>query len=60
MTIGVLVSGGLDSAILVGHLLQQGESVQPFFVKGGFRWESTELLHLRSFLAKIEIGRAHV
>ncbi|MFM2097359.1 MAG: 7-cyano-7-deazaguanine synthase [Planctomycetota bacterium] len=53
MTIGVLVSGGLDSAILVGHLLQQGESVQPFFVKGGLRWESTELQHLRSFLAKI-------
>lgn len=53
MTVGVLVSGGLDSAILVGHLLRQGQPVQPFFVRGGLRWESTELQHLRAFLGRI-------
>jgi 7-cyano-7-deazaguanine synthase len=52
-TIGVLASGGLDSAILVAHLLDQGERVQPFYVDSGLFWQPTELAALRQFLAAI-------
>jgi 7-cyano-7-deazaguanine synthase len=50
-TIGVLVSGGLDSAILISHLLDQGEHVQPFYVDCGLHWQPVELAGLRKYLA---------
>ena len=50
-TIGVLVSGGLDSCILLAHLLRQGHGVRPFYVRGGLFWERVELTALREFLA---------
>lgn len=46
----VLVSGGLDSAALVGHYLSRGLSVQPLYVSGGLRWEPSELRSIRRFL----------
>jgi len=49
-TIGVLVSGGLDSAILVSHLLDHGEQVQPFYVESRLRWQGAELTALREYL----------
>jgi 7-cyano-7-deazaguanine synthase len=49
-TLGVLMSGGLDSAILVGHLLFQGRSVQPFYIRSHLVWESAELAAAREFL----------
>jgi 7-cyano-7-deazaguanine synthase len=49
-TIGVLASGGLDSCILVAHLLRQGQDVQPFYIRGGLVWERAELSALRAFL----------
>jgi 7-cyano-7-deazaguanine synthase len=49
-TIGVLASGGLDSCILLAHLLRQGHGVQPFYVRGGLLWEQAELRALRGFL----------
>jgi 7-cyano-7-deazaguanine synthase len=52
-TIGVLVSGGLDSAILVSHLLDQGESVQPFYVDCGLRWQTAELAGLQEYLKAV-------
>ncbi len=52
-TIGVLVSGGLDSAILVSHLLDQRETVQPFYVDCGLSWQTVELAALRQYLAAI-------
>lgn len=51
--VGVLVSGGLDSAILAGMLLQRGFRVQPFYMRSGLAWERSELCALRSFLAAI-------
>ena len=48
--IGVLTSGGLDSCILVGHLLRQGRRVQPFYIRTGVVWESQELQALESYL----------
>lgn len=42
-TIGLMLSGGLDSCILLGHLLAQGYRVQPFFIRAGLVWERDEL-----------------
>jgi 7-cyano-7-deazaguanine synthase len=52
-TIGVLASGGLDSAILIGHLLDQGRRVQPFYIRTGLIWQAAELAALEQFLRRI-------
>jgi 7-cyano-7-deazaguanine synthase len=52
-TIGVLASGGLDSSILVGHLLRRERHVQPFYIRTGLVWQETELTSLRQFLAAV-------
>jgi 7-cyano-7-deazaguanine synthase len=49
--IGLLVSGGLDSAILLGHLLENGREVQPFYIRAGLYWERHELAALNRLLA---------
>ena len=41
--IGLLLSGGLDSAILLGTLVGQGRRVQPFYVRSQLFWEPEEL-----------------
>lgn len=51
--VGVLVSGGLDSAILVGHLLSAGRRVIPFYVRSGLCWQVAELAALRRFLGAL-------
>lgn len=52
-SIGLLISGGLDSAILLGHLLAEGSRVQPIYVRCGLRWEAQELSYLRRFLEAV-------
>jgi 7-cyano-7-deazaguanine synthase len=52
-TIGVLASGGLDSSILLAHLLGQGHRVQPFYIRKGLYWQEHELAGLRLFLQAI-------
>ncbi len=52
-TMGVLASGGLDSSILVGHLLQRGRRIQPFYIATGLAWQSGELGGLRAFLGAL-------
>ena len=42
-TVGLLLSGGLDSGILLGHLLESGRRVQPFYVRSRLVWETAEL-----------------
>jgi 7-cyano-7-deazaguanine synthase len=39
---GLLFSGGLDSAILLNHLLSQGHRVQPFYIDSGLVWQKAE------------------
>jgi len=51
--VGVLASGGLDSSILVGHLLGQGRPVQPFYIRSGLVWQAGELPALRRYLRAI-------
>lgn len=51
---GLLLSGGLDSSILLAHLLSQGHAVHPFYIRGGLVWEAAELAAAERFLAAIE------
>jgi 7-cyano-7-deazaguanine synthase len=46
----VLVSGGVDSAVLTVDLLAEHSRVFPIYVRFGLRWEPIELDALRSFL----------
>jgi 7-cyano-7-deazaguanine synthase len=48
--LAVLTSGGLDSAVLVANLADQGTVVQPIYVRFGLAWEPVEEAHLRRFL----------
>jgi len=56
-TIGVLASGGLDSSILIAHLLRQGHRVRPFYVRCELVWEEEELGALRAFLRAVAAPR---
>jgi 7-cyano-7-deazaguanine synthase len=49
----VLISGGLDSAILLGDALHQGAIVHPLYVRTGLHWEADELRHLERFLTAL-------
>lgn len=46
----VLISGGLDSGLLLYQLVQAGLRPFPVYLRCGLRWESTELYWLRRFL----------
>lgn len=50
----VLISGGLDSAILLGEALQGAARVQPLYIRAGLHWEDVEIEHLRRFLAALQ------
>jgi 7-cyano-7-deazaguanine synthase len=55
--IAVLVSGGLDSAILLGECLRAYPVVHPLYVRNGLAWEDAELPHLRNFLDAVRTPR---
>ncbi len=52
-TVGLLLSGGLDSAILLHFLLQQGRPVQTFYIDCGLVWQPAELRALRRYLSEM-------
>jgi 7-cyano-7-deazaguanine synthase len=52
--LAVLISGGLDSAILVGEALRAGTVVYPIYVRCGLSWETVELQHLRRYLEAVQ------
>lgn len=51
--VAVLVSGGIDSAILVGDLARTAPRVQPIYIRFGLVWEQTEEAGLRRYLAAL-------
>ena len=53
----VLVSGGVDSSILVADLLAQGREVHPLYVRCGYRWERAELAWLKRLLRRLASPR---
>jgi 7-cyano-7-deazaguanine synthase len=48
--LAVLVSGGLDSAVLLAESLHLHCAVWPIYIRFGLFWEQAELHHLRHFL----------
>ena len=56
-SIAVLVSGGLDSSVLLAELLRHGDAVQPIYVSSGLRWEAVERYWLRRFLRALPAPR---
>jgi 7-cyano-7-deazaguanine synthase len=56
---GLLLSGGIDSAVLLDQLLQRGSRVLPFYVRTGCAWDTCELSaveRFRSALAHEELA----
>lgn len=51
--LAVLVSGGLDSAVLLGEAVRAYPAVHPLYVRTGASWEAVEQDHLRRFLAAV-------
>jgi 7-cyano-7-deazaguanine synthase len=51
--LAVLVSGGVDSAVLLGEALRERPAVHPLYVRSGLYWEAAELRHLRRFLEAV-------
>lgn len=52
-----LVSGGLDSCVMLGHLAGRYTKVYPVFIRKGLVWEPAELRHLHRFLRAAKIPR---
>jgi 7-cyano-7-deazaguanine synthase len=48
--LAVLISGGLDSAILLGDVLRRYSSVTPIYMRCGLAWEAVELAYLQRYL----------
>ena len=46
----VLVSGGIESAVLLSDAMSRHEHVTPLYIKNGLRWEETEIFHLKNFI----------
>ena len=53
--LAVLVSGGLDSAILLAEAARAYPAVHPLYVRTGLFWEPAELTHLARFLAALAL-----
>jgi 7-cyano-7-deazaguanine synthase len=56
-TIGLLLSGGLDSSILLGHLLYQQRRVLPFYIRSQLAWQREELKAAKRFLRAVATDR---
>lgn len=56
-SIGVLLSGGLDSAALVAHYLRKNYTVWPIYVVAGLRWEKSEIYWTKRFLRAVKSPR---
>jgi 7-cyano-7-deazaguanine synthase len=51
--IAVLVSGGLDSCVLVAHIAAGARTVYPVYVQQGLVWEAVERHWMKKFLAAV-------
>jgi 7-cyano-7-deazaguanine synthase len=57
--LAVLVSGGLDSAVLVAEAARVYPSVHPLYVRTGLAWEDVERQYLDRFLAAVRTPALH-
>lgn len=51
--VGVLCSGGLDSAVLLVEMAREADRAVPLVVRAGHPWERAEVVALRRFLAAV-------
>src|SRR5438552_12000739 len=51
--LAALVSGGLDSAVLLAEAARLHPAVHPLYVRFGLAWEEAELSHLGRFLSAV-------
>lgn len=56
-TVGLMLSGGLDSALLLTKLLHDGYRVQPFYVSTGCVWEHAERQAIERFVGALNDPR---
>ncbi len=54
----VLISGGVDSCVLLCLMAGRFQQVYPLYVRCGLRWEDAELYWLRKFLAAVSNKKA--
>jgi 7-cyano-7-deazaguanine synthase len=52
-TTGLLLSGGVDSAVLLDQLLSRGWRVVPFYVRTDCVWQGCELAAVKQFLCAV-------
>jgi 7-cyano-7-deazaguanine synthase len=48
-----MVSGGVDSAVLIAEMLKNYSRVYPVYMQCGLRWETAELYWLRQYLTAV-------
>jgi 7-cyano-7-deazaguanine synthase len=51
--LAILISGGIDSAILLAESVQLYAAVHPLYVRSGLQWEEAEQAHLARFLTAL-------
>ncbi len=51
-----LVSGGLDSCVMLAELAKRYRRVHPVYIRQGLAWERAELRHLRRYLRAVGLG----
>jgi 7-cyano-7-deazaguanine synthase len=51
---GLLLSGGIDSAVLLGQLLARRWQVTPFYVRSECVWQASELAAVEQLLERLE------
>ncbi len=56
-SVAVLVSGGVDSSLLLADACKNADEVFPVYIRCGYRWESAELHWLEKFIEEFD---AHV
>jgi len=52
--VAVLVSGGIDSSLLLAEMAHNAEEVFPVYVRSGYRWEEAELHWLHKLIGAID------
>jgi 7-cyano-7-deazaguanine synthase len=57
MKVAALVSGGLDSCVMLRELAARGATVLPVYVRTGLLWEDAETYWLEQFLTAARIDR---
>ena len=51
--VAVLISGGIDSAVLCVDLAREFSRVAPLYIRSGLRWEGAEIAALNRFLGQV-------